>query len=116
MAYWRDKVAVVTGGSAGLGRAIAEAFARAGARVVIAARRPEALNKAAEEIRAAIGTSAPEILAVPTDVTQQTDVDALFRQAIERFGRIDVLVNNAGRSDRGQVLDTTPEKFEDLLE
>jgi NAD(P)-dependent dehydrogenase (short-subunit alcohol dehydrogenase family) len=116
MTYWQDKVAVVTGGSTGLGRSIAEAFAAAGARVVIAARHADALNTTAEEIRRRVGSACPEIVAVPTDVTHQTEVEALFQQTIARFGRLDVLVNNAGRSDRGQVLDTTPEEFEELLE
>src|SRR3954471_10995217 len=116
MKYWQDKVAVVTGGSAGLGRAIAEAFARAGARVVIAARGAESPENAAAEIRRRVGAACPEVLSVTADVTKQPDVDALFQQTIGRFGRLDALVNNAGRSARGQVLNTTPEEFRDLLE
>jgi NAD(P)-dependent dehydrogenase (short-subunit alcohol dehydrogenase family) len=80
--------------------------------VVIAALEPEAVQKAVEEMQAA----GHEVFGVPANITLQEDVDRLFAQAIERFGRLDVLVNNAGRSMRGKVLDTTPEQFRDLME
>jgi NAD(P)-dependent dehydrogenase (short-subunit alcohol dehydrogenase family) len=112
MAFWKDKTVLVTGGSSGLGRVIAEAFAAAGAKVVIAALEADAVARAAEEMRAA----AHDALGVHADITRQADVDRLFAEALARFGRLDVLVNNAGRSMRGAVLDTTPEQFRDLME
>ena len=112
MAFWTDKVVLVTGGSSGLGRVIADAWAAAGAKLVVAGLEPEAVQKAANEIHAAGG----DVLGVPVDITRDEDVDSLFAQAIDRYGRLDVLVNNAGRSTRGKVLDTTPEQFRSLME
>jgi len=94
-------VALVTGGGTGLGRAVAREYARTGARVAIAGRRAEPLEEVSAELRAA-GT---EVLAVPgTDVREPDHVTALVDRVLERFGRIDVLVNNAG----GQFV-ATPE-------
>jgi short-subunit dehydrogenase len=112
MTYWQNKVAVVTGGSGGLGRAIAAAFAAAGAHVVIAARGADALERAAAQL----SQGGRQVLPVAADVTRQEDVERLFARAIERFGRLDVLVNNAGRSMRKAILDTTAEDFQQLME
>ena len=83
------KVALVTGGGTGIGRATAVELARTGAKVVVCGRRPEPL----EAVQAELGEKG---LAVPTDVREPEQVAALVDRAIERFGRIDVLVNNAG--------------------
>jgi NAD(P)-dependent dehydrogenase (short-subunit alcohol dehydrogenase family) len=112
MDYWRNKTVLVTGGSSGLGRVIADAFAAAGAKLVIAGLEPEAVRRATGEMQSAGG----DVLGIPADITRQEDVDRMIAQTLERFGRLDVLVNNAGRSMRGKVLDTTPEQFRDLLE
>ncbi len=109
---WQGKVVLVTGASAGLGKEIAKAFSRQGAKLVIAARGKEALETTAEEIRGAGG----DVLAQPADVTDDEQVDALFARAAERFGRLDVLVNNVGRSGRRAILDTTPEEFRAFLD
>lgn len=109
---WQGKVAIVTGGSAGLGRAIAAALVGQGARVVIAARGAAKLEAVARELAA----GGREVLAVPADITRQADVDALVARTIEHFGRIDMLVNNAGRSARGAAIDTTPEEFAELVD
>ena len=112
MRFWEGKVVLVTGGSSGLGRAIAEAFADAGAEVAIAGLEAEAVEAAAEGLR----QRGYDALGVHADVTQQEQVDALFAQALDRFGRLDVLVNSAGRSMRGKLLETTPEQFRELME
>jgi citronellol/citronellal dehydrogenase len=85
-------VALVTGGGTGIGRATALALARDGAQLVVAGRRTEPLEAVRAEIEAAGG----ECLAVPTDVREPEQVERLVEAALERFGRIDVLVNNAG--------------------
>ena len=88
------KIAIVTGGSEGMGRACAERLAREGAKVTICARRKEILENAASAIRAVGG----DVLAVPADVTRPEDVATVVRSTVERFGGIDILVNNAGTS------------------
>ena len=113
MDFWQEKVVLVTGGSSGLGRVIAEGFARAGAKTVIAGLEADAVALAAAEMEPACGGP---VLGVYADITRQEDVDRLLAQTLERFGRLDVLVNNAGRSMRGKLRDTTPEQFRDLME
>lgn len=112
MTYWQSKVVLVTGGSSGLGRVIADAFGAAGAKLVIAGLEADAVEASAQEMREA----GYDVLGVAVDITQQDQVDRLFAKALERFGQLDVLVNNAGRSMRGKVLDTTPERFRELME
>jgi NAD(P)-dependent dehydrogenase (short-subunit alcohol dehydrogenase family) len=112
MSYWKDKVALITGGSAGLGLALAERLAREGARVAIAARGEEALRQAAAEL----GKSGAEILPIVADITQDADVERLMAAVVGRFGRLDLLINSAGRSARGEILATTPEDFQQLFE
>ncbi|WP_159976144.1 MULTISPECIES: SDR family NAD(P)-dependent oxidoreductase [unclassified Novosphingobium] len=89
------RIAVVTGGGTGIGKAIAMLMAKRGADLVLAARRVEALEDAAASIRAETGRRV-EIL--PTNVTDPQAAQALVDGAVERFGRLDILVNNAGRS------------------
>ncbi len=86
------RVALVTGASAGLGVGLAEGLAAAGARVVVAARREDRLKELAARLEAA----GSECLAVPCDVADEAAVDALVARSLERFDRVDVLVNNAG--------------------
>jgi NAD(P)-dependent dehydrogenase (short-subunit alcohol dehydrogenase family) len=89
------RVAVVTGGSRGLGRAMVLAFAEAGASVVIASRKIEACQRVAEEVAERFGVDA---LAVGTNVSSWADCDALVAASYERFSQVDILVNNAGMS------------------
>jgi NADP-dependent 3-hydroxy acid dehydrogenase YdfG len=87
-----DDVAIVTGASSGIGEATAEALAAEGARVVLAARRVEELEALADRIESDGG----EALVVPTDVTDEEDIDALVEATTDEYGQIDILVNNAG--------------------
>jgi NAD(P)-dependent dehydrogenase (short-subunit alcohol dehydrogenase family) len=88
----KEKVAVVTGGGRGIGRAIALAYAREGARLVLAARGVEGL----EETRHAVANLGSEALVVPTDISDVKSIGALAYQVREHFGRVDILVNNSG--------------------
>jgi NAD(P)-dependent dehydrogenase (short-subunit alcohol dehydrogenase family) len=97
----RGKVIVITGASSGFGKGAALEFAKAGASVVIAARRDELLNELVQECEAAGGRA----LAVQTDVSQQNDMQALAQQAVAAFGRIDVWINNAGIGALGEFWD-----------
>ena len=90
-----ERVAIITGGSEGIGKAAARSMAEAGARVVIVARRPDVLEAAAEEINK---TATGEVLPVQGDVTDRATITRAVNSALDRFGRIDILVNNAGTS------------------
>lgn len=105
----KDKVAIVTGGSEGIGKAAAWSMAAEGAKVVICARRVDVLEAAADEIRAATGG---EVLAVPTDVTQMEQVQALVDKTVATYGGLDILVNNAGTSSAHPFEEATDEIWE----
>jgi len=90
----KGKVIIVTGASSGIGEATARQFAREGAKVVLAARRVDRLQSLAQEI-AAMGTRA-ETLVVQADISNLEDIQSLINQTLDKYGRIDVLVNNAG--------------------
>lgn len=104
------KVAVVTGGSRGMGHSMVHAFAAAGADVVIASRKLDACERTAREVEGATGRRA---LAVATHVGHWDDCDALIDATLEHFGRIDILVNNAGMSPRYERLDDISEELYD---
>jgi short-subunit dehydrogenase len=112
MSYWQGKVVVVTGASGGLGLVLATTFAQQGARVVLAARGQSALDAATERL----AQQGHTVLGIAADVTSQQQVDHLFQRTIAEFGQLDALVNNAGRSDRASVLDTTPEALRQLFD
>ena len=94
------KVAIVTGAGSGIGRAVALAFLGAGYRTALAGRRRDALDETA-----ALSRAGERALVVPTDVVQPDAVNALFTRTVQRFGRVDVLFNNAGRFARGVPLE-----------
>jgi len=107
----KDKVALVTGASQGIGRATSLALAQAGARVALAARNKEKLAALAGEIEALGG----QALIVPMDVADAAQVKAGFQQTLARFGRLDILVNNAGMARDGLALRMKIEDWEAVL-
>jgi len=104
------KVALVTGGGTGIGKSAAIALAREGAKVAIAGRRSGPLEETAQEIKALGG----EVLAVPTDVTKISDIEALRDKIEAAWGRLDILINNAGSALRKPFLETTLEDFDHI--
>ncbi len=101
------KVAIVTGGSQGIGLAMARAFAREGAAVVVSSRRADAIETAARDLAA----SGAQVLGVQADVAQREDVERTIAQTIERFGRIDILVNNAQSTRQAKIEDITDDSI-----
>ncbi len=93
------KVAIVTGGGSGIGKGIAALFSQAGCSVVIAARDSERLDRAAADLNAAGG----DVTAIQTDVTSESAVISLFEATMERYGRLDILVNNSGIVMGGEI-------------
>ncbi|TWU23831.1 SDR family NAD(P)-dependent oxidoreductase [Bythopirellula polymerisocia] len=113
MSYsWQNKICLVTGASSGLGLAIARSLASHGANVLLNARTRATLEQAADLLSATGGS----VVALPGDVTSQADVESLAREVEQRFGGLDLLCNCAGRSTRGEVLDTTTANFQELWE
>ena len=107
----KDKVAIITGASRGIGRATALAFARADAQVVLASRTQHDLETVANLIHIEGG----EALVVPTDVTQAEAVETLVNRTLETYGQIDILVNNAGTGAFEMVADSDPEVWTQVI-
>ncbi len=107
-----DRVVVVTGASSGLGVAFAQAAAEAGADVVLAARRTDRLEKTAELVRAA----GRQALCVATDIADPAQAQNMIDEAMEKFGRVDVLVNNAGIGTAVPATRETPEQFRQVVD
>jgi 3-oxoacyl-[acyl-carrier protein] reductase len=105
----KGKVAVVTGGSEGIGRAAAQSLGREGASVVVCARRGEVLQQAAEAVAEQTGA---QIVAVQADVTLAVDIERVIQSAVDTFGRLDILVNNAGTSAAGPFESVTDEAWQ----
>src|SRR5476649_1589811 len=103
MKNFRDKVAVITGGASGLGRAMAERFAREGMSIVLADIEPNALAQAEAEMKAA----GVRVIGVLTDVSKAADVEALAQKTLAAFGGVHLLANNAGVGEGGNVWDNT---------
>nr|WP_166176535.1 SDR family oxidoreductase [Altererythrobacter segetis] len=112
MSILKGRVAVVTGASSGIGEACAIAFVEKGAKVALAARRAERLSALVGRLESLGG----EALAVTTDVTSESDVDNLFARAVERFGTVDVLINNAGIADSTPVDEMPLELWHQVIE
>jgi NADP-dependent 3-hydroxy acid dehydrogenase YdfG len=108
--FFRDKVALITGASTGIGRATALALAREGACVAIAARREAGL----QELAGVIGRE--NVLALRTDVTQRDQVEAMVEQVLAKWGRVDILISNAGEYIRSPIVDLEPADLQRSLD
>jgi len=106
-----DKVAIITGGGTGIGRAIALEFARAGADSTIASRNLGNLEKVAEEVK----SMGKRCLAIATDVRIPEQVDTMVQQTVNEFGRVDIMVNNAGASFPCPVEDLSPNGWDAIV-
>ena len=109
----KGKVALVAAASKGLGRAIAEELASEGASVVMCARGEDALRKARDEIARATGAS---VLGVPGDVSKPGDVERIVAHALQEYGRIDILVTNAGGPPSGKFESLSPEMWQSAVD
>ena len=108
----KDKVAVVTGSTRGIGRAIAEALAGQGARVVVSARRPADVERTVGEMRQA----GQDVRGKACDVRKYSDAESLMRFAAEGWGGLDILVNNAGIGIFGHVAEISPEEWDQVID
>ena len=106
-----NKVAIVTGSSSGIGKAIALTFAREGARVVVTARRAALCERTVEQIRKDGG----DAMSIVTDVTDERQVDRLIVETVRRYGRLDILVNNAGIGGGGPIAETGTDMFDRVI-
>lgn len=102
-----NKVAIITGSSQGIGKALAWAMLRRGIKVVLNGRNPQKLENA----RQFFSEKGHEVLAVQGDVSKVEDCENLIQKAVAHFGRLDILVNNAGIATEGKIMDTRPEVF-----
>ncbi|MGB1376171.1 MAG: SDR family NAD(P)-dependent oxidoreductase, partial [Rhodothermales bacterium] len=114
MSNLEDRIVFITGASSGIGKSCAVAFARAGARLILTARRAERLDSLAQELKSRFST---ESLTVSLDVTDRDAVNAAVRSLKDEWGRIDILINNAGKAlGLDKSYETRPEHLEGMLE
>lgn len=114
--FYKDKVIIVTGASSGIGLASVNRFMELGANVVLAARSIDKLEKIAEELSQQPTANRQQLLCVKTDVTKEEDCKSLIEKTVERFGKIDVLVNNAGISMRAVFKDLDLKVMHSLMD
>jgi NAD(P)-dependent dehydrogenase (short-subunit alcohol dehydrogenase family) len=107
-----DKVAVVVGGTSGIGRAIAHGFAQAGADVIPTSRRGEQVESTAKEIEE-LGRRS---LRVTSDVSDRASLERVLSEAVQTFGRVDILVNSAGRTKRAPTIEFSEQDWDDIID
>jgi NAD(P)-dependent dehydrogenase (short-subunit alcohol dehydrogenase family) len=108
----RDKIAVVVGGTSGIGRAIAHGLAEAGADVIPTSRRTEQVEAAAKEIE----ERGRRTLRIASDVSDRSSLQQVLDESVKAFGKVDILVNSAGRTKRAPTLDFSEEDWNDIIE
>lgn len=108
----KDKVVLITGASSGIGRALAFAFGREGANIAICGRKADALQQVTSELQQAGIT----VFSLIADVSNEADVQQFIEQTIARFGRLDILINNAGISMRSMLVDTDPAVIQKVMD
>lgn len=113
MSYYQNKIVLITGASSGIGEAIALEMAAAGAILILAARRQEELERVA---KACTESGAPDVLTIPLDVTNREQIQSLLNTLDEKNLKIDVLINNAGISQRSHVMDTAEDVERRIME
>lgn len=111
MGQLEGKVTILTGAGSGIGKGIARAFAREGSHLVLASRNQANLEETQQEII----NSGVKSIVVPTDVTDEAAVKALFERTMQEFGRVDILINNSGIFDGGPIEDLTLEAWQKVL-
>jgi len=109
---FKGKVVLITGGSRGLGLVLARKFAKKGARLAVCARNPEELEKARQDL----SSRGAEVLVIPCDVRQETEVNNMVQQVTTHYGRIDVLINNAGVIQAGPLDNQTLADFREAMD
>jgi 3-oxoacyl-[acyl-carrier protein] reductase len=109
----KNRVALITGGSQGLGRAMAQRFAASGADVVLLARRQALLDEVADEVASSTGQ---KVRGYACDVSQAQQVQAVWDKVISNFGKVDIVINNAGSSARSPIEDLTLDKLQDDID
>ena len=114
--FYKDKVVILTGASSGIGLASVNHFAALGAKVVLAARSIDKLEKITEKLGQQTTVNRQQLLCVKTDVTKEEDCKNLIEKTVERFGKIDVLVNNAGISMRAVFKDMDLKVMKSLMD
>ncbi len=110
----KDKVAIVSGASQGIGKAIAVGLAQAGAHLVLA-KHPDGNMEHINQVQSEIESLGRDAVVVPTDVSHPAQLDALMKMALERFGKIHILVNNAGWTGTTPALDVTEEEYDKTM-
>lgn len=110
MSYWQNKIVLVTGGSNGLGRVIAETFGSAGAKLAIAGLEPNDVEQTAKEMR----SNGIDVIPLIADVTQPEDAKRIVEATVAQYGKLDALVNAAGRTHRGFLMQTSLDEFQAL--
>ena len=108
--FWQDKIVIVTGASSGIGASCARELTARGASVVMAARNERRLRELSQDMRQG------STLVVQTDVGQQDQVDRMVAQTIERFGRVDVLINNAAVGMKGSIISSPLDQYEQMMQ
>lgn len=106
------KITIITGAGTGIGKGIAHIFAREGATLILASRNKDNLERTAEEVR----PTGAKTLVVPTDVSQESQIIALFERTVQEFGRLDILVNNSGVFDGGPIEELSLETWQKVID